>query len=33
MTPEQVKARLLAVCDAMLASEERLTLADQAIGD
>lgn len=33
MTPEQVKARLLAVCDAMLASEERLTRADQAIGD
>ena len=33
MTPGAVNTRLLAVCDAMLASEERLTRADQAIGD
>jgi dihydroxyacetone kinase-like protein len=33
MTPGEVNSRLLAVCDAMLASEERLTRADQAIGD
>lgn len=33
MTYDEVKARLLAVCEAMLASEARLTLADQAIGD
>lgn len=33
MTPDKVNTRLLAVCDAMLASEERLTRADQAIGD
>jgi dihydroxyacetone kinase-like protein len=33
MKPDEVKARLLAVCDAMLASEARLTKADQAIGD
>jgi dihydroxyacetone kinase-like protein len=33
MNVEDVKARLLAVCEAMLASEARLTLADQAIGD
>lgn len=33
MNVEDVKARLLAVCEAMVASEPRLTLADQAIGD
>ena len=33
MTPDEIATRLVAACDAMLASEALLTRADQAIGD
>ena len=33
MTLDEVKRRLIAVCDAVIAAQDRLTKADQAIGD
>ena len=33
MTLDEVKRRLIAVCDAVIAAQDRLTEADQAIGD